>query len=75
MHYRRTLSAYIFATKACIDNRKKLVKQQYLFHKYNELPGALDPDVILPAAKFILRPCLASGRQPNFVAWYNKEWN
>jgi len=25
-----TLSGYIFATKACIDNRKKLVKQQYL---------------------------------------------
>jgi len=25
-----TLSGYIFATKACIDNRKKIVKQQYL---------------------------------------------
>jgi len=24
------LSGYIFATKACIDNRKKPVKQQYL---------------------------------------------
>jgi len=24
-----TLSGYVFATKACIDNRKKLVKQQY----------------------------------------------
>jgi len=23
---------YIFATKACIDNRKKIVKQQYLLH-------------------------------------------
>jgi len=25
-----TLSGYIFATKACIGNRKKIVKQQYL---------------------------------------------
>jgi len=31
-HYRTTLSGYIFATKACIDNRKKLLKQQYLLH-------------------------------------------
>ena len=29
-HCRTTLSGYIFATKAHIDNRKKLVKQQYL---------------------------------------------
>jgi len=29
-HHRRTLSGSIFAAKACIDNRKKLVKQQYL---------------------------------------------
>jgi len=26
------LSGYIFATKACIDNQKKNVKQPYLFH-------------------------------------------
>ena len=31
-HHWTTLSGCIFATKACIDNRKKLVKQQYLFH-------------------------------------------
>ena len=29
-HHRTTLSGYIFVTKAHIDNRKKLVKQQYL---------------------------------------------
>jgi len=29
-HHCTTLSGYISATKACIDNRKKLVKQQYL---------------------------------------------
>jgi len=32
VHYRTTLSGYIFATKARIDNRKKIVKQQYLPH-------------------------------------------
>jgi len=31
-HHRTTLSGYIFANKACIDNRKKFVKQQYLPH-------------------------------------------
>ena len=34
------MSGYIFATKAHIDNRKKLVKQQYLLHmilQYGEL--------------------------------------
>jgi len=38
-HHRTTLSDYIFA-KACIDNRKKVVKQQYLLHmsmQYGEL--------------------------------------
>jgi len=35
-HHRTTLSGYIFATKTRIDNRKKLVKQQYLPHvSYN----------------------------------------
>ena len=29
-HHPTTLSGYIFATEACIDNREKLVKQQYL---------------------------------------------
>jgi len=39
-HHRTTLSGYIFATKAGIDNRKKLVKQKYLLHmssQYGEL--------------------------------------
>jgi len=31
-HHRTTLSGYIFATKGCIDNRKKLVKRQYPLH-------------------------------------------
>ena len=32
MHHRTRFSGYIFATKACVDNLKKLVKQQYLLH-------------------------------------------
>ena len=39
-HHPTILSGYIFATKAYIDNRKKLVKQQYLPYmasKYGEL--------------------------------------
>ena len=39
-HHRTTLSGYILATKADIDNRKKIVKQQYLlqmFPQYGEL--------------------------------------
>ena len=39
-HHRANLSGYIFATKASIDNRKNLVKQQCLLHmssQYGEL--------------------------------------
>jgi len=39
-HLRITLSGYIFTTKACIDNRKKLVNQQYVLQmspQYGEL--------------------------------------
>jgi len=32
VHHPTTLSGYIFAPKVCIDNRKKVVKQQYLLH-------------------------------------------
>jgi len=31
-HHRTNLSSYIFATKARIDNPKKVVKQQYLLY-------------------------------------------
>jgi len=29
-------SGYIFATKARIDNRKKIIKQQYLLHMFSQ---------------------------------------
>jgi len=32
-HHRTTLSGHIFATRACIDNRKKIAKQRYLLYK------------------------------------------
>jgi len=32
VHHWTTLLGYIFTTKACIDNRKKVVKEQYLPH-------------------------------------------
>jgi len=36
-HHRTTLSGYILATEACIDNRKKTyVKQQYLLHTFSQ---------------------------------------
>jgi len=39
-HHRTSLSCYIFANKKCVDNRKKTVEYQYLFHmssQYGEL--------------------------------------
>jgi len=47
-HHRTTLSGYIFATKARIDNWKKPVKQQYLVHtfpQYGELNGPLAAEI------------------------------
>jgi len=35
-HHRTTLSGYIFATKARIDNQKKHVRQQYLIHMFSK---------------------------------------
>jgi len=38
-HHYTTLSGYIFATKAYIDNRKKIVKQYlHMTSQYGELP-------------------------------------
>jgi len=41
-HHRTTLSGYIFTTKACIDNWKKLVKQPYLLRMFSQY-GKLRP--------------------------------
>jgi len=41
-HHRTTLSGYIFASKAHIDNRKKITKQQYVLHMFSQY-GELRP--------------------------------
>jgi len=48
-HHPTTLPSCVFATKACIDNRKKLVKQQYLPYmspQYGELIGPLAAEIL-----------------------------
>ena len=81
-HHPTTLSGYIFATKAHIDNRKKLVKQQYLLHmslQYGELRRTSGWDRFVSLGhpcKFQRVLLLGSltvwhssiGRQPNFAA-------
>jgi len=81
-HHPTTLSGYIFATKAYIDNRKKLVKQQYLPHmslQYGELwpTSGWDRFVSLEhPSKFqrlsrldsVTARHSSSGRQPKFAA-------
>jgi len=81
-HHRTTLSGYIFTTKACIDNWKKLVKQQYLFHmssQYGELQPTSGWDLLSSLghpSKFqrvshlgsVTARHYSSGRQPNFAA-------
>ena len=42
VHHRTTLSGYIFATKAYIDNQKKCIKQQCLLHVFSQY-GELRP--------------------------------
>ena len=81
-HHLTTLSGYIFATKARIDNGKKLVKQQYLLHmssQYGELQptcgwgrsGSLGHPYkfqrVSRLGSVTARHCI-SGRLPNFAA-------
>ena len=69
-HHHTTLSGYMFATKAHIDNRKKVAKQQYLLHmspQYGELrpTSGWDPFVSLGhLANFNGFRALASLLQP-----------
>jgi len=81
-HHRTTLSGCIFATKACIDNRKKLVKQHYLLQmspQYGELrptsgwdrSGSLrHPSEFQRVSRLgsVTAWQSSSERQPNFVA-------
>ena len=81
-HGRTTLSGYIFAAKARIDNCKKSVQQQYLSHmfsQYGELRPTSGWDLLasLGHPRKIQRVSRlgsitarhsSSGRQPNFAA-------
>jgi len=81
-HHRTTLSGYIFATKARIDNRKKLVKQQYvlqMFPQYGEPRPTNGLDRLAGLGNLIIFPWVlrlgsvtarqsSSGHQPNFAA-------
>jgi len=79
--HRTTLLGCIFATKAYIDNRKKLVKQQYLLHMSSY--GELRPTNGWDRFGSLGHPCKfqrvlrlgsvtarhsSSGRQPSFAA-------
>jgi len=81
-HHRITLSGYIFATKAYIDNRKKLFKHQYLLQmslQYGELrptngwdrlAGLGHPIIFQRVSRLgsVIARQSHSGRQPNFAA-------
>jgi len=77
-HHRTTSTGYIFATKAHIDNRKKIVKQQYLLHmslQYGELrpSSGWDPFVSLGHQRVSRLGSVTArhssiGRQANFAA-------
>ena len=81
-HHRTNLSGYIFAIKARFDNRKKLVKQQYVIHRFPQY-GELRPtngwdrfgsfghrykfQRVWRLGSLTARHS-SSGRQPNFAA-------
>jgi len=87
-HHHRTLSGYILATKACIDNRKKLVKQQCLLHmspQYGKLrpTNGLDWFGSLGHPSrfqwvlhlgFVTAARLLNGSQPNFARCLAVSW-
>jgi len=80
-HHRTNLSGYIFATKARINNRQKLVKQQYLLHmsyktvNFGTLAAEIGSGVCCTSANFngfaswsVTARQFSSGRWPNFAA-------
>jgi len=81
-HHRTTLSGYIFGTKACINNWKKLVKQQYLLqmslqygelwptNNWDRLAGLGHPIIFQRVSRLgsVTARQSSGGRQPNFAA-------
>jgi len=87
-HHRTTLSGYVFATKACIDNREKLVKRQYLLHmlsQYGELRPTRGWDRFVSLGYpskfqrvsrfgFVTASTSLNGIQPNFARCFAVFW-
>ena len=88
VHHCTTLLSYIFTTKACIDNRKKLLKQQYLLQMSPQY-GKLRPTngwVWLASLGhpskfqrvlrlgFVTAATSLTGRQPNFARSLAISW-
>jgi len=89
VHRPTKLSGYIFAIKACIDNRKKLVKQQYLLNmssQYGELQPTNGWDRLASLGhvpnkfqrvshlRFLTPPTSLNGSQPNFARCLAISW-
>jgi len=82
------LLGYIFATKACIDNRKKVIKQQYVLYMYSQY-GELRPingwDLLaslghrskfqrLSRLAFVTAATSLTGGQPSFARCMAVSW-
>ena len=88
-HYRTTLSGYVFATKACVDDRKKkLVKQQYLLHMFSQygerhptngwdsFDNLEHPGIFQWVSRlcFVAAPTSLNVHQPNFARCLAVSW-
>jgi len=87
-HHHTTLLGCIFATKARIDNRKKLVKQQYLLHmspQYGKLQPSNGWDQFgslghpckfkrVSHLAFVTAATSLTGGQPNFARCLDVSW-
>jgi len=88
VHLHTTLLGYIFATKACINSRKKLGKQQYLLHmssQYGELRPINGWGLLaslghptkfqrVSCVGFVTATALLNGGQPNFARCLAVSW-
>jgi len=87
-NHRTTLSGYIFAIKACIDNWTKFIKQQYLLHmflQYGELRPTNGWDLLaslehpskfqrVSRLAFVTAPTSLNGGQQNFAGCLAVSW-
>jgi len=82
--HRTTLSGCIFATRACIDNRKKIIKQQYLptcshdMVNFGALMAEIDSGVWGTPANFnafrVLPSLLQRRRSPDAIQTLHDVW-